>query len=436
MRLNALGRYVVLTFVVSVLLPFVGSYGVIQAQSCADGGSQTCSPSCQVDNVAVPLTDRAANDYYLGDTSAGGGLYHNGTNTHPELARGIGIANADIYPRDAAGNRDDVNGIIGMFSVGMSNTNAEFSTFVSDYFDQLTGVPQTGLGLNPKLRVVNGAQGGLAALEWAQGNIGEAPWSELSSRLSSRGIDPDQVQVVWIKQAEKNSKPFPDKAHALVENLKLITNKIVAQYPNVKIIFLSSRTRAHRVDSSLSPEPQAYEYGFSLKWLVEQYVNGEYVPSVFGANPPETHDVFLSWGPYLWIDGTNPRSDGRVWPVVRLSSDCIHPSGTNAAGDEAGTRAVSQMLYGFFTTDPMATPWFTDGVGNPPTATPPQASVTPQATATATPGPTATATPPVSVPGDYDDDSDVDALDKDVILSTFETQGLFAYNELAGAFGQ
>ena len=34
----------------------------------------------------------------------------------------------------------------------------------------------------------------------------------------------------------------------------------------------------------------------------------------------------LLWGPYLWADGVNPRSDDLVWLLTDLESDHVHPS--------------------------------------------------------------------------------------------------------------
>jgi hypothetical protein len=59
---------------------------------------------------------------------------------------------------------------------------------------------------------------------------------------------------------------------------------------------------------------------------------------------------YLSWGPYLWIDGENPRSDGRTWLASDLLQDCTHPSPT-------GIQKVVDMLMQFFKTD-STTNWF------------------------------------------------------------------------------
>lgn len=78
---------------------------------------------------------------------------------------------------------------------------------------------------------------------------------------------------------------------------------------------------------------------------------------------------WLSWGPYIWADGTRPRSDGLVWLCSDLQSDFTHPS-TN------GVSKVASQLLAFFKTDPTTTPWFLKKSGpNGPTCAP-SASVT------------------------------------------------------------
>src|SRR5260370_828220 len=57
-----------------------------------------------------------------------GGLYPNGSNTPPAATEASALSLAQqIVPLDAAGNPDPVNGKIVMISIGMSNTNEEFS---------------------------------------------------------------------------------------------------------------------------------------------------------------------------------------------------------------------------------------------------------------------------------------------------------------------
>jgi hypothetical protein len=106
----------------------------------------------------------------------------------------------------------------------------------------------------------------------------------------------------------------------------------------------------------LSPEPIAFETGFAVKWLLaQQIVDGELN---YDANNGPVVAPWLAWGPYLCIDGENPRSDGRVWTQVDLAPDCTHPS-------ESGELKVAGMLLEFFRSVSTTFSWFLADGGYP-----------------------------------------------------------------------
>jgi hypothetical protein len=157
--------------------------------------------------------------------------------------------------------------------------------------------------------------------------------------------------------------------------LKAIAQNLKTHYPNIKIAYYSSRTRSYLMERGLSPEPLAYETGFSVKWLIEKQINGD--PELnFDPERGEVKAPYLSWGPYLWIDGENPRSDGQVWTSSDLAQDCTHPT-------QAGADKVAKMLFDFFTNDSVAASWFrADAV---PAAVPTATQAPPEPTATTLP---------------------------------------------------
>jgi hypothetical protein len=129
-----------------------------------------------------------------------------------------------------------------------------------------------------------------------------------------------------------------------------VVHNLLQRYPNIKLVYLSSRTRSYVYWNGLNPEPGAFETGFAVKWLVEAQLNGDpdlnYDPADGQVTSP-----YLSWGPYLWADGANPRSDGLTWTQADLADDCTHPSASGI------TKVAAQMLA-FFKTDATAQPWF------------------------------------------------------------------------------
>jgi hypothetical protein len=56
---------------------------------------------------------------------------------------------------------------------------------------------------------------------------------------------------------------------------------------------------------------------------------------------------WLAWGPYLWIDGLNPRSDGMICTSADLKKDSVHPS-------LSGRQKVVDQLNAFLKIDKTA----------------------------------------------------------------------------------
>ena len=171
------------------------------------------------------------------------------------------------------------------------------------------------------------------------------------------------MQVAWIKLAEKQPGPtfgaFPLHSDALEADLETTLHNLIALYPNLRLAFLSSRTRAYtNVFTALNPEPFAYESGIAVRELIERQVAGD--PALAYALPgPQS--PWLAWGPYLWADGTTPRSDGFFWDCTDTQPDFTHPS-------VFGVQKVADQLLAFFKTDSTSTPWFLRPgvIGSPP----------------------------------------------------------------------
>lgn len=334
--------------------------------------------------VATPLTELGNAEYVRmegGLTGYRGGLYPDGANARPPEHEAAGLAAAArIQPLDETG-QPSPDGKIVLMSVGMSNTSSEFNGFMSLAHERRLDLS------NPSLVLVNGAQGGRVSEWWADPE--SAVWPELDGRLHHMRVSHAQVQAVWIKLTQTRGGDFPAKAEALQADLIRVVQNLKTYFPNLQIAYLSSRTRSYMYWRGLSPEPVAYETGFAVKWLIEAQINGE--PELnFDPAKGEVRAPFLSWGPYLWIDGENARADGYTWLAADLIRDCTHPS-------RAGVQKIASMLFEFFQSDTTARSWFT-GAAAPVTEAPPTVTM---ATAT-TPMPTATtmvaatATPPES----------------------------------------
>src|SRR5688572_24402456 len=286
----------------------------------------------------VPLTEMGAGDKYKHED---GGLYGEGKNEPPAAHAAAAKAQAEkIQPLDADGT-PSATGKVALLSIGMSNTTQEFSRFV-----RLQGGRR---GESSSLQLVDGAQGGQAAVQW---NTPEAKaWGEADRRLGAAGVTAKQVQIVWIKQAliqQGQFGAFPAHAKKLQEEMKKIVLIARAKYPNLRIAYLSSRIYAGYAKGQLNPEPYAYEGAFSMRWLIQDQIRGDKELAFDG----DAKAPLLLWGPYLWGDGVTPRkADGLVWNEADFGKDGTHPS-------ESGRDKVAQMLQKFFKADPYVGRWF------------------------------------------------------------------------------
>ncbi len=152
-----------------------------------------------------------------------GGLYPNGSNQMPDAHAQAGLALAQaVQPLNGSGQVDEGNGRIVLLSLGMSNTAQEFTAYMS--------LAQNDPLLAPDVTLINGAQSGKSA-EFASDPDDEF-WTVIDQRLASSGLTPQQVQVVWLKEARASVGPselFPTDAQILQDQLRSIVQ--IAQEP-------------------------------------------------------------------------------------------------------------------------------------------------------------------------------------------------------------
>lgn len=298
------------------------------------------SDSCSVTSVGFTPINDLGPGYFRGFQ---GGLYPGGSNTRPLIhnINGKTIAN-NILPLDTAGNIDLVNGKIVLLSIGMSNTALEFMDFMS--------LVNASSLVNPKLVVVNGAQGGKDINKLLDSL--DSFWTVVIHNLALKGVTAKQVQAVWYKEAEAGptDTSFVTYSVGLKNKFKTVMNMLKKYYKNLKLCYSNSRIYAGYATTLTNPEPFAYYNGWTVKWMIEDQINGDTTLKYSGATP---NSPWLSWGAYVWADGTTPRLDGLTWncPDDFNPADGTHPSST-------GSLKVATRLFNFFSTDETTKPWF------------------------------------------------------------------------------
>jgi len=286
-----------------------------------------------------PLSEMTAKDKYKNED---GGLYGKGQNKPPEEHRKAAEKElAMIQPLDAAG-KPARDGKIGFVSISMSNATQEFS-----FFKRIADMDQAK---SPFVAIVDCAQGGQAMAEWVDPE--GRPWQEAERRIAAAKVSPQQVQVAWIKLANKGPRgDLQEHGKKLYNDTLAVIQNAKARFPNLRVIYLASRIYGGYAAGPLNPEPYAYESAFVVRWLIQAQIKGGAALN-FDAQRGEVKAPILLWGPYFWADGTTPRkSDGLVWKRDDLAKDGTHPS-------QSGREKVAKMLLEFFKTDPLAKSWF------------------------------------------------------------------------------
>lgn len=279
----------------------------------------------------VPLVELETTYQDLGEP----GLYPSGENRptgdHLELGRERTRA---IEPRAADGT-PAADGWIGFLALGMSNVTQEWSTFEREVVARKR--------VSPRVVLAGGAQGG-----WGIGEIRnpQAPyWDLVDDRVFAAGLTAAQVQVVWLKEAiEGPLGLWPDEALELRDGLRDVVDILEDRFPNLRVVYLSSRIYGGYGDQN--PEPYAYETAWGVKWLIEEQVQDLASGGGLADGP------WLAWGPYMWADGPVARVDGLTWLRSHFEFDGTHPS-------SEGELQVAQQLGRFLLTNPLASSWFT-----------------------------------------------------------------------------
>ena len=306
----------------------------------------------------TPLMDMVPGDTYLGFA---GGLYPDGTARMPASHDSAGRQAARlIRPLDANGNPAGAGKIV-LMSVGMSIPTMEWCQGADVTSCQLPESFMVRAWNDPTIRngapeLVDGANGKQTIPFWDQASDVQYGWVT-SQRLTPRGLTEKQVQAIWMKVVNSDptvSLPAANAdAYSIVTGYGNILRALRVHYPNLRVVFLSSRSYAGYATGTTDPEPYAYEHGFAVKWVVEAQIRqrdagvidlraGDLGPAV---------TPWIGWGPDLWANGATPRRDGLSWVPADFLRDGLHPAAPGVV------KVVSRLLP-FFKTSPQSRCWF------------------------------------------------------------------------------
>ncbi|MGQ0816330.1 MAG: hypothetical protein ACT4O1_18025 [Gemmatimonadota bacterium] len=342
----------------------------VLSAACADA-TATISGDEENDSAGVaapeliPINELASRSY-KGHT---GGLYLDGTNTVPSWHAEEGRRRAALVKPVDANGTPTVNGKLVMLSFSMSNGTQEFCAAsgytICEAWSFMGKTGADGSVNHSTLTIVNGARGGQVTDRWTSASSTE--YDRIRDQgLKPLGLSEQQVQVAWVKMA--NSTPrrsLPDSAadaYRLHAGLGNVLRALKTRYPNLQMVFLSSRTYAGFATTALNPEPYAYETGFANKWVIEDQIRqtapgtAPVTPSRAGNLDYRTGGVpWVAWGPYLWAgDQNHRRADGFYYVAADFQSDGTHPS-------TSGESKVADLLLNFFKSSEFTSCWFLAG---------------------------------------------------------------------------
>ena len=296
-----------------------------------------------------------------------GGLYEDASNTMPSDHDTVGeTLESEIEPLDTAGNPDP-DGKIVMVSLGVSNTRMEFYGSRTGQGDVCTaqafmGQAAAHASVNQStLSIVNGAQNAYGTSYWDSST--DTGYDYIETNLTAESLTEEQVQIAWVKTTLIASNDYLPSATAQVYDFETDLGEILRalkiRYPNIKQVFLSSRIWGGYTITGSHPEPYAYDDGFAVKWVIQAQIdqmrnNGVVVDSRAGdLDYSDGTAPWVAWGPYLWADGTNARSDGLTWVTGDFDDDLIRPGCD-------GVDKVADELMEFFLNSEHTALWFLD----------------------------------------------------------------------------
>jgi uncharacterized protein YjdB len=356
----------------TITVAFNGQSGSTSLTVTSPGGNGT----------KMPLMDMTPSENYL---TFQGGLYENSGDTVPADHNTAGLtAAAAIQPLDTNGN-PSASGKIAFVAIGRSTAVDEFAVFMSQ--------AATNAGVNhTALVIVNGALSGAMPCVWTV-TSGAPPCNPTQGNqydrvrdmvLAPLGLTEKQVQATWIE--EYNGDPAADGFQSMCDptvagcsndvshtealryeqQLGGILRSAKTRWPNLHQVFHSSRIYGGYATTNHSSEPYPYEYGFSVKWLIQAQIlqmrsGGSAIdPTAGDLNYQTSVAPWTAWGPYTWANADTPRSDGLFWCNGQANSPCngevdFQPDGTHP--NTQGDQKVANLLMNFFLNSSY-TPWF------------------------------------------------------------------------------
>jgi hypothetical protein len=255
-----------------------------------------------------------------------------------------------IRPLDANG-QPSLKGKVVFLGVGFGETAR-----IADSFIEMAAADRRVD--HQSLVLLDAAHEGLDASAWyapmATGNFNRIR----DQILTPNDVSEKQVQAAWVQMqmlTTETSPPLPRQdaeAYRVKGYIATALRNLKARYPNLQVAYLSSRVYGGYAGS----EPYEYESALSVRWVILGQVTLMRTGFLWDTRISDVDyekgvAPWVAWGPYLWANGTMPRSDGLTWERDDFASD-------GASLSDKGARKGATMLFDFLMQEPTAATWF------------------------------------------------------------------------------
>ena len=291
------------------------------------------------DTAIIPLNDLGKGTF----NGYRGGLYPHGINNVPagDYATDLSKLCKNIVPIDTFGNPSN-KGKITFISLGGSTGGH----LMRQLKVQTDGNPLT----DPSLLLLNCDNGKRTASLNSQLNPNDPYWDHVAQILNGGAHSSfRQVQIVYVEadDSTKYNISFPARSLLVKADLQACFRVYKKKFPNLKVVYISARTRTFGNQIPYNREPSPYYFGWGVKWAIEDQING--VPGTEYKGPRAVSPM-IAWGFYQWADSLPRKTDDFYWRQSE-TKDGLHAT-------DIGEDTLATRFQNFLLTDRYAQNWY------------------------------------------------------------------------------
>lgn len=293
--------------------------------------------SAQADIIAQAVELNNIEEFSLYKEQSGG-LYQGGSN-QPQLAQRVKIQKQleQIQPLNGDGVADS-SGKIGIVFVGDPYTKGEIEV-LNDYIQQDSNV-------DPSLIFIDGSEDKFDTSYWEKSLFA---WENLAQNVINENLTTKQVQIIWINLSLADYEVnLEDNIANYAQSLEKIIKNALVNFPNSRVVYLSSPRSASNSKDLEYIEPNSYESAFGVREVIKRQEEGSL--KFKENNQMLDSEPVLVWGPYIWTKSYDGVKD------FSYTSDNYEDDGLTLS--TSGKQRFAVDLYEFWSKYEYGKSWF------------------------------------------------------------------------------